>query len=64
MNPYITELTDKVLILGEPENLEALGHALILKAKLGKNVSCTITDGVNKPIEILSSADLNINNKE
>lgn len=64
MNPYITELPDKVLILGEPENLEALGHALILKAKLGKNLSCTITDGVNKPIEILSSADLNINNKE
>ena len=60
MNPYIEQLPDKIIIIGEPENLEALGHALILKAKLGKNLSCVITDGHNKPIQILSSDDMGI----
>jgi hypothetical protein len=49
---------DKITIIGDPLNLEALGNALLLKAKIGKNLSCVITDGVNLPIEILSSDDL------
>lgn len=43
---------NEVLILGDQESLEALGHALLLKAKLGDNFRCTITDGINKPIRI------------
>lgn len=57
--PYIQCRENDVLIIGEPKNLEALGYALLLKAKMGKNFQCTITDGINKPINIVSSDDLN-----
>ncbi|PPK72693.1 hypothetical protein B0F88_103126 [Methylobacter tundripaludum] len=56
--PYIICRDDEVLIIGEPHNLEALGHALLLKAKMRGNLSCTITDGINKPIRIISSDDI------
>ena len=56
--PYIHCGETEVIILGEPQNLEALGHALLLKAKMGKNFQCTITDGINKPIRIVSSDDI------
>jgi hypothetical protein len=55
--PYIQVDNDLVTIIGEPANLEALGHALLMKAKLGRNFQCTITDGVNKPIRIISDDD-------
>jgi hypothetical protein len=58
ITPYIHCGEDEVLILGEPQNLEALGHALLLKAKMGKNFQCTITDGTNLPIRIISSDDM------
>ena len=59
--PFIHVQRDLITIIGEPQNLEALGHALIMKAKLGRNFQCTITDGVNTPIKIISSDELNLN---
>lgn len=56
--PYIHCGPSEILILGEPENLEALGHALLLKAKMGKNFQCTIFDGTNIPIKIMSSDEV------
>jgi hypothetical protein len=58
MIPFITVNKDKIIILGEPQNLEALGSMLILKSKLGKHMKCVFSDGVNTPIEIISSDDL------
>jgi len=56
--PYIHCGSDEIIIIGEPENLEALGHALLLKAKLGKTFQCTIFDGTNIPIKIMSSDEV------
>lgn len=58
--PSITVTATKVVIVGEPQNLEALGHALLLKAKLGRQLQITLDDGVNIPVEIISSDDLHI----
>ncbi len=58
--PCIVLTEEAVVILGEPQALEALGHALLLKAKMGKNFVCTITDGINTPIKIISSDDLDL----
>jgi hypothetical protein len=55
--PYIHVESNLVTIIGEPASLEALGHALLMKAKLGRNFQCTITDGVNTPIRIISADD-------
>jgi len=60
MTPSITETKDKIVILGEKQNLDALGQLLIAKAKLGRHLSATFYDGVNKPIEIISDDDLNL----
>lgn len=50
----IIECADKVLIIGSPISLEALGHALLLKAKHPDTCSCTLIDSYgSKPIEIL-----------
>lgn len=57
-NPMITEVDDKIIILGDSENLRALGEALIMKSKMGRNMSCVITDSCNKPIEIMHQEDL------
>jgi hypothetical protein len=56
--PYIHVTDNLVTIIGEPQALETLGHALLLKAKLGKNLSFTITDGQNIPIKLISSDEL------
>lgn len=56
--PYIHCSDKEVTIIGEPQNLEALGHALLLKARMGKYFQCTITDGTNMPIRIFSSDDI------
>ena len=56
--PYIQCSETEIIIIGEPQNLEALGHALLLKARMGKNFQCTISDGTNKPIRIISSDDI------
>lgn len=53
--PYIHVDEKFVTIIGEPKGLDALGDMLKLKARLGKNMSGTFTDGVNKPIRITSS---------
>ena len=56
--PYIHVSDSQVQIIGEPECLEALGTALLAKAKLGKCLPMTLTDGTNKPIIITSSDEL------
>lgn len=59
MTPYIHKRADgSVEIIGEPAGLEALGHALLLKAKMGSRFQCTIADGTNPPIKIISSDEL------
>ena len=56
----ITETREKtILIMGKREELRSLGEMLLLKAKLGKNLSCTFTDGINKPIDIQISEKKN-----
>jgi hypothetical protein len=56
--PYIHKHADgSVEILGEASGLEALGHALILKAKMGRNCQFTMYDGVNPMIKILCPDD-------
>ena len=57
--PYIYVGTKYIEIMGEPKGLKALGEMLVLKAKLGKNMSATMTDGTNKSIKITSSDDFN-----
>jgi hypothetical protein len=57
-NASITESKDKINIVGDSENLRALGEALVLKSKMGKNMSCVITDGHNRPIEITHIDDI------
>lgn len=56
--PFIHVSHEKIEILGEPQNLEALADILKLKAKLGKNISATLKDDMNKPIEIISSDEI------
>jgi len=56
--PYIQEKQHEIYILGECEELIALGEMLILKGKLGKNMSATFHDGMNKPIKIKCPEDL------
>lgn len=60
MAPLIEITDNKIIILGERHNLEALGNALIFKAKMGKSLSMVFRDGYNKDIEILTPDDLNI----
>lgn len=51
--PYIHINKDRsVEIIGDPDGLKALGEMLIQKAKLGKNMSATFSDGVNPKIHI------------
>ena len=57
-NASISESTDRITIIGDSENLSALGSALILKAKMGKSMSCIIQDGHNIPIHILHVDDI------
>lgn len=58
-NPFINISKDKVEIIGDCDSLIRLGEALILKGKLGKNISMTLTDTPkNKPIIILSDRDI------
>lgn len=59
MSPYIYKNDDgSVEIIGESEGLEALGHMLLLKAKLGNRMVARFTDGTNPPILITSRDDL------
>lgn len=47
---YIYKEGVDVTILGSPKDLEALGHILIAKAKLGKNLSAKlVADTPNIP---------------
>ena len=62
--PYIHVGKDKVLILGGRDGLKALGEALIQKAKIGKNFSCNLQDGINIPIEIKCAEDIGIEDDE
>lgn len=48
----IKEYEDQFQIIGDSEELEALGHALISKSKLGDNFLCIIKDGERKPVSI------------
>lgn len=41
-----------LVISGSSEELEALGHALILKAKLKTNFDCTLKAGKQTPIKL------------
>jgi hypothetical protein len=57
--PYISKHEDgSIEIIGEPNALEALGHALILKAKLGRNYQFTMCDSVNPTIKLTTTDDL------
>jgi len=57
--PYIHRHNDaKVSILGEKENLIALGEMLILKGKMGVNFSATMQDNDGNKIQILIEEDL------
>ena len=59
--PYINVKHDgSVDITGEKEGLEALGHLLITKAKMGCNLSATFSDGFNPIITIFSDDDLDL----
>ena len=43
-------------IVGDPDSLESLGHALIMKAKMGRNFKFTMRGGVNPAhIRLLTS---------
>ena len=52
--PYIHITKDLITIIGDKASFEVLGHALLLKAKMGSNYKCIINDGVNTPIKLLS----------
>lgn len=54
----IGQTDDGIAIIGESEDLDALGHALILKAKLGKKFQCTIKDNIGVPITIFHIEDI------
>lgn len=57
--PYIYRKDDsEVVILGESENLIALGEMLIFKGKHPRNASLTMKDGDGNEIKVLSSCDL------
>lgn len=58
MNPAVHVTGGRVLIIGGAENLQALGELILQKAKLGRNMSATLSDGVNMPIEVLSTDDV------
>jgi hypothetical protein len=53
MTPRILFVNDQHIIQGTPEGLESLGHALILKAKMGVNFQFTMIDGENTPINLM-----------
>lgn len=57
--PYIHLHDDgSVEIVGDKDGLEALGHALLLKAKLGDHFAFTMTDGIHPPIKLTSLSEL------
>ena len=57
--PYIHKHVDgSIEIVGEPAAMEALGHALILKAKMGRNCQFTMNDGINPTITLVTPDDL------
>ena len=57
--PYIHRHSDsEVSILGEKENLIALGEMLILKGKMGVNFSATMKGNDGNKIQILIREDL------
>lgn len=56
--PRITSDDKGDLIFGSPESLKALGEALLLKAKLGRNFSCTFKDNINMPIRIKTASEI------
>ena len=59
--PYIDKGADgSVTIIGDPDDLEALGHALILKAKLGSKYQCIIKHESFKGITLLTTREANI----
>jgi len=59
--PYICiKENGDIEIIGEAAALDALGNLLIAKAKLGKHLSATFNDGVNKKIHITSDDDLKL----
>ena len=58
LSPYITETESEVVIIGSAVALTALGEILIQKAKMGKRLIATFTDGTNKPISIQLDTDL------
>lgn len=48
------EIKEKeVIISGDEEGFEALGHALLLKSKLQYNFCCVITSERSLPIKLL-----------
>jgi len=57
--PYIYRKDNtSVVILGEPDNLVALGEMLILKGKMNTRFSATMKDKDNNTIEILTGNEL------
>lgn len=63
--PYIYRHSEsKVSILGEKENLIALGEMLRLKGKMGVNFSATMKYNNGNTIQILIREDLEENNNE
>ena len=59
--PYIHKNEcGSVEIIGEAAGLEALGHLLIAKAKLGKRLIANFYDGTNPIIRITSDEDLEL----
>jgi len=53
----ILKTKEKIFIKGDSESLETLGSALLLKAKLGLNLSCTFKNGEKQPIKILLDSE-------
>jgi hypothetical protein len=57
-SPYIHEAEKEYLILGSREALIALGEMLIQKGRMGRQLSATFSDGINKPIHIMTDDDV------
>lgn len=58
-NPYIVrESNGDVLIVGEPEELKALGEMLVLKSKMKENFSATLQDSEGSKIVVCTGKEL------
>lgn len=54
----IMQLTDKTVIYGTSPALEALGQALLLKARVGTAEKVLLHDYKNTPVQILEEHEL------